>query len=225
MQRFFTQPCDHFNAIAYDCTFQQQYFIDDAAWLGPSNPQAMITFIPGGEAAMGGMYNYAVLRELAESRSGLALTMEHRFYGLSRPFGNSSHERSRDKLGLLSIEQAMADYANLISAVREEYQCAWCPVVAGGGSYSGKLAAYMRLKYPAIVDMALAASAPIFLDSPGFGVDFDYYAIVTNATAKLSPACPDAVRAAVAAVLASDEATLTRADFRKVIKRASKVFE
>ena len=167
VQRFFTQPCDHFNAIAYDCSFQQQYFVDDAAWKGPMSPTAMITFIPGGEAAMGGMYNYDVLRKLATSRGGLALTMEHRFYGQSLPFGNHSHDRSRDKLGLLSIEQAMADYANLISAIRAEYKCEFCPVVAGGGSYSGKLAAYMRLKYPTIVDMALAASAPVFLDSPG----------------------------------------------------------
>jgi hypothetical protein len=104
----------------------------------------------------------------------------------------------------------MADYANLIESVRGAYGCAWCPVVAGGGSYSGKLAAYMRLKYPSIVDMALAASAPVFLDSPGFGIDFDYNAIITNATAKLSPQCPDAVRAAIATVLASDADTLTK---------------
>lgn len=96
-------------------------------------------------------------------------------------------------MGLLSIEQAMADYANLIADTRTKYKCPHCPVVAGGGSvcartpafydfllppltslagqYSGKLAAYMRLKYPTIVDMALAASAPVFLDSPGFGVE------------------------------------------------------
>jgi hypothetical protein len=60
-----------------------------------------------------------------------------------------------------------------------------------GGSYSGKLAAYMRLKYPTIVDMALAASAPVFLDSPGFGNELEYYEVVTKATAKLSPKCPE----------------------------------
>ena len=47
VQKFFLQPCDHFNAFAYDCTFHQQYFIDDAAWRGPENLDAMITFIPG----------------------------------------------------------------------------------------------------------------------------------------------------------------------------------
>ena len=118
VQKFFTQPCDHFNAIAYGCTFQQKYFIDDSAWKGSDNPHAMITFIPGGEAAMGGMYNYAVLRDLATSRGGLVLTMEHRYYGDSLPFGNHSRDRSPDRLGLASIEQAMSDYANLIETVR-----------------------------------------------------------------------------------------------------------
>lgn len=58
--------------------------------------------------------------------------------------------------------------------------------------------------------MALAASAPVFLDSPGFGIDLDYYRIVTEATRKLSPTCPAAVRAAIRAVIAADAATITK---------------
>lgn len=44
--------------------------------VGPENPDAMITFIPGGEAAMGGMYNYEILRDLATSRGGIVINME-----------------------------------------------------------------------------------------------------------------------------------------------------
>jgi hypothetical protein len=36
----------------------------------------MITFIPGGESAMGGMYNYEILRTLATARGGIVITME-----------------------------------------------------------------------------------------------------------------------------------------------------
>jgi pimeloyl-ACP methyl ester carboxylesterase len=208
--QYFSQPCDHFNAASWNCTFQQKYYIDDHAWESGQNPTAMITFIPGGESAMGGMYNYAILRDLAYSRHGIALTMEHRFWGDSIPFGANQSSFRGQHVGLLTVEQCMADYAALIEHVRAQYKCPHCPVVAGGGSYSGKLAAYMRLKYPSVVDMALAASAPVFLDSLGFGIDFDYYRIVTEATAKISPQCPDAVRAAIATVFASNAATLTR---------------
>lgn len=39
---------------------------------------------------------------------------------------------------------------------------------------------------------------------------YDYYAIVTNATRKLSPKCPEAVRAAIETLLASDSITITQ---------------
>ena len=68
-----------------------------------------------------------------------------------------------ERLGLLSVTQAMADYAALIQSVREAHGCPDCPVLSFGGSYSGKLSAYLRLKYPTVVDIAHAASAPIKL--------------------------------------------------------------
>lgn len=57
----------------------------------------------------------------------------------------------------------------------------------------------MRLKYPFLVKIALAASAPIFLDSVGLTSPWAYYQVVENATAKISPACPAAVKAAFTA--------------------------
>ena len=40
---------------------------------------------------------------------------------------------------------------------------------------------YLRLKYPTVVDMALAASAPIKLDSVGLVDPLQYYKVVTDA--------------------------------------------
>jgi hypothetical protein len=77
--------------------------------------------------------------------------------------------------------QALADYAAIIESVRAAHHCATCPVLSFGGSYSGKLSAYLRLKYPTVVDMALAASAPIKLDSVGLVDPFSYYEVVTRA--------------------------------------------
>ena len=132
---FQNQPCDHFDASAWECTFNQTYYLDDSAWRGNSNPDAVIVFIPGGEAAMHGLYDYRILRDLAKDRGGLVLSMEHRFYGDSVPVPFPSDINThRPDLRLLSIEQAIADYANIISVIREQFKCPQCPVVAGGGS-------------------------------------------------------------------------------------------
>ena len=61
----------------------------------------------------------------------------------------------------------------------------------------------MRLKYPTVVDMALAASAPIKLDSVGLVDPLKYYRIVTAAAEKIQPGCTTAVRRAFAELRAT----------------------
>ena len=67
--------------------------------------------------------------------------VEHRFYGQSLPFGNASF--SNDALQYLSIEQALADYAEVIGALPDLIGCRGtganavagrCDVVLFGGS-------------------------------------------------------------------------------------------
>lgn len=53
------------------------------------------------------------------------------------------------------------DYVNFLTFIKQT-QCPDCPIVAFGGSYAGMLATWMRMKYPYIIDMAHAASAPIY---------------------------------------------------------------
>ena len=51
----------------------------------------------------------------------------------------------------LTTEQAMADYAYLITALKEELECEDSAVIAFGGSYGGMIASWFRMKYPNIV--------------------------------------------------------------------------
>lgn len=54
-----------------------------------------------------------------------------RFYGKSLPFGNKSF--SHPYVGLLSIEQALGDYAVLLSTLKQKLNATSCPVITFGG--------------------------------------------------------------------------------------------
>ncbi|EMD44793.1 serine carboxypeptidase (S28) family protein, partial [Entamoeba histolytica KU27] len=83
------------------------------------------------------------------------LSVEHRFYGASTP------SLEMDKLIYCTAEQALMDYVEVISHVQEENNLVGHPVIVLGGSYSGNLAAWMRQKYPNVVEGAWASSAPV----------------------------------------------------------------
>jgi hypothetical protein len=204
---YFNQTLDHFNAETKG-VWKQRYYVNTTYFKKPSPSQSPppLFFIPGGEWSLGPTKGilYGMAHDLAEQHGGLMATAEHRFYGESLPFGpNESFVASPDRIGLLSIEQSMADYSLIIKSILKEYGIVGAPVVALGGSYSGKLSAYMRLKYPFLISIALASSAPIYLDSVGMTDQYAYYEVVERATAKISPKCPAAVKAAFTAYAAT----------------------
>jgi hypothetical protein len=72
-------------------------------------------------------YNTGFPFDHAPELNALIIFAEHRFYGGSRPFGDSP---TRQQMGLLSVEQALADYAVLIEALEAEHGlCMWMEVL------------------------------------------------------------------------------------------------
>ncbi|EEF31773.1 lysosomal pro-X carboxypeptidase, putative [Ricinus communis] len=90
-------------------------------------------------------------------------------------------------------EQALADFAVLITDLKRNLTAEDCPVVLFGGSYGGMLAAWMRLKYPHIAIGALAASAPI-LQFENVVPHEIFYDIVSNDFKRESSRCFNTIK-------------------------------
>ncbi|RZC42264.1 lysosomal Pro-X carboxypeptidase, partial [Asbolus verrucosus] len=159
--KYIEVPVDHFS-FSNNATFKLKYLINDSFWIddGP------VFFYTGNE---GNIENFAensgFMFDIAPTFNALLVFAEHRYYGTSLPFGNASFT-SIEHLGYLTANQALADYVFLISYLQTVYSKSEyldkVPVVAFGGSYGGMLATWLRMKYPASVIGAIAASAPIW---------------------------------------------------------------
>lgn len=114
---------------------------------------------------------------LAENLKALVVFGEHRYYGESLPFGANSF--TTDNLRYLTVDQTLEDYVALIKHFKAMPQYKNSPVIAVGGSYGGMLAAWFRMKYPHIVQVAYAASAPI-MSFTGTVSPYAYNVAVSN---------------------------------------------
>ncbi|XP_060065701.1 dipeptidyl peptidase 2-like [Ylistrum balloti] len=192
-EKFFDQYIDHFNFVSYgEKTYKQRYLIQDRWWREGQGP---ILFYTGNEGPIDEFAdNTGFMYDIAPEFGGLLLFAEHRFYGKSMPF-DPEVAFTQPYIGLLTIEQAMADYVTLITQLKIELNATASPVIAFGGSYGGMLSAYMRFKYPNIITGSIAASAPIFLLTPDLDRSF-FFTDVTQDFAKADADCEDRVRQA-----------------------------
>ena len=130
---------------------------------------------------------------LPNEYKALVVFAEHRYFGKSMPFGNDSF--NADKLVYLTTEQAMADFAYFIRVYKNEIiNCPDCPVITFGGSYGGMLSAWMRMKFPNVIDAAIASSAPITYFK-GASNPFDFNTVVTlNYKRSKNPNCTQTIK-------------------------------
>lgn len=188
--RYFETKVDHFGYANND-TYKMRYLIADQYWDHNGGP---IFFYTGNEGSITTFANNSGLMwDWAPEFRALLIFAEHRYYGKSMPYGPQSF-KSPDKLGYLTVEQALADYADLLEHIRHTLPgAANSQVVSFGGSYGGMLAAWFRIKYPHVTVAALAASAPI-LQFQGLTPCGALSAVTTRAFAKSSQLCVQAIR-------------------------------
>lgn len=176
----FTQPVDHGDPSSP--TFQQQVSLlhrSDVA------PVPMVVFTTG----YSDFYRDKSV-ELTELLHANQVSIEHRYYGSSRPADPDWTK--------LSVEQMAADEHVIISALRTIYGGAF---LSAGASKGGTTAVALHSLYPDDVDGTVAYVAPLTFGAP----DTRYPAFFDT----VGPAiCRDAVRAAAIEMLANRRAAI-----------------
>lgn len=93
-----------------------------------------------------------IVQQLAEATNGVAVVLEHRYYGTSFPTSDLSTENLR----FLTTQQALADTAYFAQNVKFEGLGSYdltapkTAYIAYGGSYAGAFVAFLRTTYPEI---------------------------------------------------------------------------
>lgn len=174
---FFSQPLDHING--------DPGLINIRVLLKQGNPGAPLLLYLGGQADIGFFFNMNgwLPYTLGPYFDATVAFIEHRYYGDSLPLTSN--------WAYLNTDQALLDFASIVMQLKPNELT---PVIALGGSYSGMLSAYFRIKFPHLVDGAIASSSPVlqYLDFEGLGVmhttTADYFNVMPNCAFNINDA-------------------------------------
>jgi hypothetical protein len=152
---YFQQKLDHYNNQEKR-TWNQRYYVNDTFY--NPNTKGPIFFELGGEGDLSPFFVTGTSTvQFAQKFGALVVSLEHRFYGKSKP----TNDLSTSNLQYLSSQQALADAAYFILEFKKTRNAEQSDVVTFGCSYSGALAAWFRIKYPHITVGSVASSAPV----------------------------------------------------------------
>jgi Serine carboxypeptidase S28 len=203
----------------------QRYYTYDKHFQGPGHPVFLIMGGEGAMEPSSGIYYPLIAERYASAFGAYVLQPEHRFYGASQPIiprnnddidvidiidmarrnGTLHHDWVDPRVQLLTSEQALHDAIRLLQYTRfhvlhcsrDRFAPTYCPVIIVGGSYPGFLAAMGRLRFPHVIDMAYAASAPIQFYAQQINEtttrQYDYYNHISTVAETAHAGCAAAV--------------------------------
>jgi hypothetical protein len=185
VQKWFdSQLIDHFNPQDSRLYSQRYWVVSD--YYKQGGP--VFLYICGEYTCPGVNQERLYPVQLAQKYNALFVVLEHRFYGLSQPFG----DLKTANLAYLTVDQALEDLAYFIQwfKVQGGYGLTDNKWITIGGSYPGAMSAWFRYKYPHLTVGAWASSAVVdaILDFP----DFDHQIFVS--TNRSSPQCPQIIQ-------------------------------
>jgi serine protease 16 len=148
---FLNLPVDHFSTTDRR-NWDIRYLINDEHYVanGP-----IFIFIGGPEYISDEWITRGNVFDIAQETGGVLFSLEHRYFGESRPTLDASFEN----LQWLTIHQTVADIGRFAGFMRQRYDDA--PVILFGRGYGGSLAVWARQKYPSSIDGAWGSSAPL----------------------------------------------------------------
>ena len=203
-----TQPLDHFDGTT-NVTFEQRYFLS-MDWYNSGAAKRNKTedgreIVPvilydGGETSLKNrveMLNTGIVAILANATGGVAVLLEHRYYGTSTPNRTElgpGKDWGVDQLRWLNTRQSLEDSAAFVRKMQFQGvpEDAEFRVIYYGGSYAGARAAFMRTLYPDLIHGAIASSAVV---AASVTLPEYYYAVAHGSDTQCSQALQSAVNA------------------------------
>jgi len=186
---------DHFR-FQSNTTFPLRYVYNlQSAEVGSSKNTPLFVLV-GCEATITTFFEAAgfVSTTLRKQFGAAVLGVEHRYFGASTPFGDQSF--TEDHIPYLTVEQALADYVEVIQMFKNAHGLQDSPVVTFGGSYCGLLSSYMRMRYPWLVDGAIASAAP-YRGFVGTDEPYAYFQALTEDYRNYNPQCETVLRTGI----------------------------
>lgn len=154
---FNEQILDHTNPSS--TTFKQRYF-EITDYYKPDDGIVILKI--GAESdslSPSGVNDW--IKDLAIHFNAIVITIEHRYFGKSKPFNDTSVEH----LKYLTVDQAIEDYKVFHDKYSPDPSIKFnktAPWLLIGGSYPGLLSAYIRAKYPKEFKAAISSAGVVY---------------------------------------------------------------